>query len=298
MAKRTVDTYTFTPAGGGSGTISFKGYYPLNRVHLITNVTDQAIIFNFADPAKGGSVSYNELTDTTTLTLELSTTSMSSSDELLIILDDYQGQEIRPNRTYQDPVEKLRVSNPEALIDTDFEYSLQATKWESVQLQNNIPGIFQKANEPAFQGTDITSILPASNVGGGGAPVASSITFNEEGRTGMTVRYSGNRDDGNFSINLPFNFTFADGNVYNRVYFGTNGYFSFGGGSNQYWSQATPDQPNLAAVKVFAADRRLYWLGYKTVGSAPNRTFICRWEGTNYNPQEALNMYFQTLLCL
>ena len=55
MAKRTVDTYTFTPGGGGAGTISFKGYYPLSRVHLITNVTDQAIIFNFADPTKGGA---------------------------------------------------------------------------------------------------------------------------------------------------------------------------------------------------------------------------------------------------
>jgi hypothetical protein len=36
-----------------------------------------------------------------------------------------------------DPVDKLRVSQPQALIDTDFEYGTQPTKWESIGLQNN-----------------------------------------------------------------------------------------------------------------------------------------------------------------
>lgn len=36
-----------------------------------------------------------------------------------------------------DPVDKLRVSQPQALIDTDFEYGTQPTKWESISLQNN-----------------------------------------------------------------------------------------------------------------------------------------------------------------
>jgi len=35
-----------------------------------------------------------------------------------------------------DPVDKLRVSTPQALIDTDFEYGTQPTKWESISLQN------------------------------------------------------------------------------------------------------------------------------------------------------------------
>lgn len=37
----------------------------------------------------------------------------------------------------QDPVGKMRVSTPQALIDTDFEYGPQPTKWESIALQNN-----------------------------------------------------------------------------------------------------------------------------------------------------------------
>jgi hypothetical protein len=37
----------------------------------------------------------------------------------------------------QDPVGKMRVSNPKSLIDTDFEYGQQPTKWESIGLANN-----------------------------------------------------------------------------------------------------------------------------------------------------------------
>ena len=43
-----------------------------------------------------------------------------------------------------DPVDKLRVSNPENLIDTDFEYGLQSTKWETVQLVNNVPTFYNR----------------------------------------------------------------------------------------------------------------------------------------------------------
>ena len=42
----------------------------------------------------------------------------------------------------QDPVGKLRVSTPQALIDTDFEYGQQPTKWESVALQNNRQSLY------------------------------------------------------------------------------------------------------------------------------------------------------------
>jgi len=36
-----------------------------------------------------------------------------------------------------DPVDKLRISAPQSLIDTDFEYGVQPTKWESISLQNS-----------------------------------------------------------------------------------------------------------------------------------------------------------------
>jgi len=58
-----------------------------------------------------------------------------------------------------DPVDKLRVSQPQALIDTDFEYGQQPTKWESINLQNNRQG--------AYYIPQISSIITnsASNLG-------------------------------------------------------------------------------------------------------------------------------------
>jgi hypothetical protein len=41
-----------------------------------------------------------------------------------------------------DPVDKLRISQPQALIDTDFEYGQQPTKWESINLQNKRQGAY------------------------------------------------------------------------------------------------------------------------------------------------------------
>lgn len=43
-----------------------------------------------------------------------------------------------------DPVSKLRVSNPQALIDTDFEYGQQSAKWESISTVNGVPSYFIK----------------------------------------------------------------------------------------------------------------------------------------------------------
>ncbi len=165
--------------------------------------------------------------------------------------------------------------------DTDFEYSLQATKWESVQLQNNIASIFQRANEPAYTASDIVSILPAAS--GGYTGSATNTTFLENGRAGMTQYFSGNFDDTNFFINSPFNINFL-GTVYTGAFFGSNGYVTFGGGSGQYSNLAGEDQPaGLPGLKWNAADQRIQWLGDITIGTAPNRTWIVRWEGSSFS---------------
>ena len=55
---------------------------------------------------------------------------------------------ITPSMVLTDPVGKLRVSNPQALIDTDFEYSTQSTKWETLNLLNNRPSAFYDVTAP------------------------------------------------------------------------------------------------------------------------------------------------------
>lgn len=47
-----------------------------------------------------------------------------------------------PIETLLDPVNKFRVSNPQSLIDTDFEYGTQITKWENLAVTNNRPFAF------------------------------------------------------------------------------------------------------------------------------------------------------------
>lgn len=54
----------------------------LAGIQLITNVTDNIIIYNFADATKGGTLS------TDTLTLDYDTTSMDDTDELMVLVED------------------------------------------------------------------------------------------------------------------------------------------------------------------------------------------------------------------
>ena len=60
--------------------------------------------------------------------------------------------------TFTDPVSKLRVSTPESLIDTDFEYGLQSIKWETLQLVNNIPTFFSRSGDTPIPVSAVTCI--------------------------------------------------------------------------------------------------------------------------------------------
>jgi hypothetical protein len=55
--------------------------------------------------------------------------------------------DITLDQSYFDPVQKLRVSQPESLIDTDFEYGTQFTKWENLALTNNRPFAYASSNQ-------------------------------------------------------------------------------------------------------------------------------------------------------
>lgn len=55
---------------------------------------------------------------------------------------------IAPSPASQDPVGKMRVSTPQSLIDTDFEYGTQPTKWESIGLQNNRQSLYYIPQQP------------------------------------------------------------------------------------------------------------------------------------------------------
>ena len=141
MSKQLVFDYDFDAS---AQTIVLDGIFSQKRFLLITNQNDNEIIFSFSDPSKGVTdVSFDYTNYKTTLTLAYDTTSMADTDPLQIFVEaDYPS--FQPAEPYADPVSKLRVSNPENLIDTDFEYGLQSTKWETLELTNNIPTFFAR----------------------------------------------------------------------------------------------------------------------------------------------------------
>ena len=143
MAKKLVYNYEFDAS---AQTIKIGGNYSVRKLILITNTTDGVIIYNFADPSAGATVYYDTLTDKTTITLEYNTTAMSDSDELQILADDGGDTKIDAGESLIDPVHKFRVSNPQNLIDTDFEYGLQPTKWETIELVDNIPSVYTRGS--------------------------------------------------------------------------------------------------------------------------------------------------------
>lgn len=145
MAKHVIlEAYTFTPA---TRTIALTGKnVRREQLLVITNVTTNTVIYNFSDPSLTATSYVNAVDstsgqETTTIILNYNTSAMSSTDKLSIMVEETY-QELIPSETMRDPVDKLRVSTPQSLIDTDFEYGLQPTKWDFVNLLNNRPSGF------------------------------------------------------------------------------------------------------------------------------------------------------------
>ena len=143
MARKAIleTGYTFTPS---TNTIVIPRVIPRERLILITNVTTNTVIYNFSDSnlkANTYTVSTTGGTTTTTVVLNYNTAGMSSTDKLQITVDEYD-EKFTPSEAFQDPVNKIRVSTPQALIDTDFEYGTQITKWENLAMINNRPFAF------------------------------------------------------------------------------------------------------------------------------------------------------------
>jgi len=119
MAKHLLFDYEFDAS---AKTITLNDIYAQKVFLLITNVNDGEIIFAFNDAAKGiSNIEFDYENVQTTITLEYDTTSMADTDPLQIFIDE-QSAVFSPADEYIDPVSKIRVSNPENLIDTDFEY--------------------------------------------------------------------------------------------------------------------------------------------------------------------------------
>ena len=123
-------------------------------------------------------------------------------------------------------------------------------------------------------------------------PQVSSITSANWRKTAPSSRF-GTRDLAFYGVYLapyrqntatPFEIIFL-GNNYSNLYVGTNGYITFGEGTNNYafGTDATMDGAELPAILVSEADNSYQYVYSKTTGDAFNgtRKFTVRYEGTD-----------------
>ena len=127
---------------------------------LITNVTDNKVIYNFSDPELIATT-YSIQTDirnvtTTRVVFTYDTSSMSDSDDLQIVYDEFE-ETVKPSETYMDAVTEQRNSAPQSQIDTDLEYGTQDTKWEALSMINNNP--FAYKSQTPIVITDVQAVL-------------------------------------------------------------------------------------------------------------------------------------------
>ena len=192
MARRILDLkgYTLNPA---TRVITYPGIIKHEQLILITNVTSGQVIYNFSDPslrATAYTTSIAGATGTTTITLNFNTAAMLSTDKLQFIVDQVD-ETMNPSEVLKDPVNKFRVSQAQALIDTDFEYGSQQSKWENLGLINNRPFAFPNASAIAI----------------------SAITMSTNSSTVTVTRTSGNFPANGTAIYVQDTFlTVANGN--------------------------------------------------------------------------------------
>jgi hypothetical protein len=184
------------------------------RMMLITNITRNVILYNFSD----ASTSYTSYTKVdqgngnfnTVIVLNPTyfNANMLSTDSIQVYYDD-NAVVITPDETFTDAVQKQRVSTPQSLIDTDFEYSVQPSKWETIFLQSNYPSFFAKPNGG--------NAIAVTSISGDGTSPRSIITVTASAPHGLTaggvvsVQETQNfRVEGTFSVlSAPNIYTFT-----------------------------------------------------------------------------------------
>ncbi len=199
----------------GSGHVRFIKGYDTSDVLLVTNTTQNQIIYNFADPLAGGNVTqyrdttprdssgyvikydqndanedgdpdykdfqkYLQTTDAiTTIDLIFDTSSYADTDELQIFVEEKEIR-TRPFDFGTDAIERMRIAQPLSMLDADFEYGLQPTKWSAIGTMRGYPSVYE------LPGTDtqVLSVVTDASAGTNGIG-ASLITVTTQGAHGF-----------------------------------------------------------------------------------------------------------------
>lgn len=229
MAKKLIKEYVFTPGVAGVSTLKIPDRYTLDKLLLITNVTDNIVLYNFADATFAGTgVAFTHENSTdfpqilsrnegfTTITLQYNTSSMNANDSMQIFVEgnDNYGMTVRPWEFGTDAIERTRVAEAQSLIDADFEYGLQPTKWagygtiKGYPSAYDQPGIDLTVDSATGIITDYTSSSTSNSLITVNFTDSHGLTVGDVvNMTGLSAGIPGfSRADGNFVINsVPSN---------------------------------------------------------------------------------------------
>jgi hypothetical protein len=186
MAKRQIRDYVFSPGIAGAGTLKILDKVDVDQILIISNATKNIFLYNFSDPSLPVSVDFTSTTDgsdpdfpysntlsngVTTITFLYDTSSHFASDKILIFVEAEE-QRTRPYDFGTDAIERMRMATPQSMLDADFEYGIQPTKWQSLDLLRGYPSIYE------VPGSDIGLIAVTTDASSGsGAIGPSKITI-------------------------------------------------------------------------------------------------------------------------
>lgn len=218
MARKSIRNYIFTPGAANAGTVIIPDPYKLADILMITNVTRNVVIYNFGDPSRGGTVAYTNNTNATatsapgtalssgttiftnlnngftTITLTFDTSAMNAGDQLQIFVETDE-LKVRPYDFGVDAVERMKIAGPQSLIDADFEYGMQPTKWVQFATMNDMPCTYELPGSDFVFGNNAFSY--ATFISGGTA--APSTWISSPAQTNILVQNQGFDQGGLFT---------------------------------------------------------------------------------------------------
>jgi len=209
------------------GYVKFPGFYKLKDILLITNTSRNIILYNFADPTYKAEVTYTESYDAdfpaalygtdrvTSITFEISTTGHMVTDNIQIFVEAPQ-QEVIMNRAGRDAMERMKVGIPQSMLDADFEYGLQPTKWQAISFMRGYPSIYEIPGSDTPVVSVVTDASTGNAISGLGASLITVTTVSAHGfvvGSPITIKALANsisgfsRAEGTFLVNSVPNAT-------------------------------------------------------------------------------------------
>jgi hypothetical protein len=191
---------------------------------------------------------------------------------------------IAPSPGSQDPVGKMRISSPRSLIDTDFEYGQQPTKWESIGLANNrqstyyIPQAARAVTAVTGDGTTRTVVVSMADTTG--FSVGSTIFVQNSNDPNANGWYLVSAVSTNVSVSYVAPAIVANGNQYasERTFVYLGYFYSNSGisltGTTAFTYVSTTVTCTTTAPHGLGVGSLIYVVGTTASTNAPNGAWI------------------------